>query len=287
MNIKHNEFTIGLSVTIATLIVIFGILWLGKSNFFVKGLHLKMLVDDANGLATGDEILYRGLQVGSVQNTEIREHHIVIYLKTEKISRLPADSRFRIKEVSLLGEKAVEIIPGYSKKYLQFGDTVKGEVSGGISQVLGRSESYGKRIDDILNNIGNLSGKKTMSSLQNLILELRKTNRNLNDLIKGNLKNALSNIDEITRTNKAAVHTFLDTLARRAGDISLTIKNLKSASASLDSISSDLNSGRGTIGKLLQNDSIYYNMNNTIQHLDSLILDVKQNPEKYFEVKVF
>ena len=208
-------------------------------------------------------------------------------LKIEKLSRLPTDSRFAIKEVSLLGEKAVEIIPGHSKKYLQFGDTVKGEAGGGISQVLGKSESYGKRIDDILNNIDNLSGKETFSSLQNLIMELRETNHNLNDLIKGSLKSTISNINEIALANKKPVHTLLDTLEARAGDISLTIKNLKSISSSLDSVSSDLNSGRGTIGKLMQNDSIYHNMENTIQHLDSLILDIKQNPAKYFEVKVF
>lgn len=286
MNIKKNEFAIGLSVTFATLIVIFGILWLGKSNFFVKGLHLKMLVNDANGISVGDEVLYRGLHVGTVQNTEISGNQILIKLKTEKISRLPKDSRFVIKEISLLGEKAVEIIPGRSKKYLQFGDTVNGEVLGGISQALGKEGSFGKRIDNILKNIDSLAGEKTMLALQNFILELRQTNRNLNNLINGDLKNTLVNINEMAGTSKVPVRTLLDTLAGRAKDISLTIKNLKNTSSSLDSISSEIKNGHGTIGKLMQNDSIYHNMNNTIQHLDSLILDINQNPKKYFEVKI-
>ncbi len=97
----------------------------------------------------------------------------------------------------------------------------------------------------------------------------------------------MGNIEEISAKNKKPFHTLLDTLSRNAGNISKTLHDLRYVSARLDSILAGVNKGHGTLGKLVQNDSLYNNMDHTIAHLDSLILDIKKNPKRYFEVKVF
>jgi ABC-type transporter Mla subunit MlaD len=57
MNTKQNEFVIGLSISIALFILIFSVLWLGKANFFSKGMQLNLIVENADGIQKGDEIL--------------------------------------------------------------------------------------------------------------------------------------------------------------------------------------------------------------------------------------
>ncbi len=287
MKTKQNEFAIGLSVTIATLIVIFAILWLGKSNFLVKGLHLNMIVQDANGLSIGDEILYKGLNVGTIQDTEIGAQGISIQLKIEKAPPLPKDSRFVIKSINLLGEMAVEIIPGKSTQFLDFGETVYGETDKGLAEIMGQGKRLETQVDSILQNINILSGKQTLQNLNTLLGSWRKTSENLNLLINGDLKKATGNLKEITAQNKKPIHTILDTLSRNAGNISKTLHDLRSVSARLDSVLAGVNKGHGTLGKLVKNDSLYNNMDRAVEHLDSLILDIKKHPKKYFEVKVF
>ncbi len=284
---RRNEFAIGLSVTIATLIVIFTILWLGKSNFLVKGLHLNMIVSNANGLSVGDEILYKGLAVGTIQDTKFEDKGISIQLKIEKAPPLPKDSRFVIKSISLLGEMAVEIIPGTSTQFLSFGDTVYGETDKGLSELMGQGKQLEAQVDSILKNVNVLSGKETIQNINNLLSSWKKTSESLNVLINGDLKKATANLKEITEQNKKPIHRVLDTLSRNAGNISKTLQDLRFVSTRLDSILAGLNKGQGTLGKLVKNDSLYNNMDRAVEHLDSLILDIKKHPKKYFEVKVF
>ena len=287
MNTRKNAFVIGLSVTIATFIVIASILWLGKSNFLVRGMHLKMIVPDANGLSVGDVVLYRGLNVGTVQDARIEPKGVVIDLKLEKLSRLPVDSRFKIKEVSLLGEKAVEIIPGTSDKTLAFGDTVRGESGGGLSGIMGQGKSLEKKLTAILTNIDSLSGARNRSALNALLVELRQTVNNLNRVINGDFRHMVTNLKDISEQNKKPLNTVLDSLARNAGALAKAIRSSKKASAKLDLVLKDLRQGKGTLGQLAKNDSLYKHLDRTILRMDSLIKDIKQNPGRYFEVKVF
>ncbi len=287
MNTRKNAFVIGLSVTIATFIVIASILWLGKSNFLVRGMHLKMIVPDANGLSVGDVVLYRGLNVGTVQDARIKPKGVVIDLKLEKLSRLPVDSRFKIKEVSLLGEKAVEIIPGTSDKTLAFGDTVRGESGGGLSGIMGQGKSLEKKLTAILTNIDSLSGARNRSALNALLVELRQTVNNLNRVINGDFRHMVTNLKDISEQNKKPLNTVLDSLARNAGALAKAIRSSQKASAKLDLVLKDLRQGKGTLGQLAKNDSLYKHLDRTILRMDSLIKDIKQNPGRYFEVKVF
>ncbi len=286
MKMKQNEFVIGLSVTIATLIVIFTILWLGKSNFLVKGLHLNMLVNDASGIHVGDEVLYRGLAVGSVQDAVIEGKNINIHLKIEKISRLPHDSHFIIKSVNLLGEMAVEIIPGNSVRTLVFGDTVYGETDKGLSALAEQGTKIESQVDSVLINLKSLSGPQTMANMNDLLRSWRQTAQNLNILIKGDLKESLANIKTISADNKKPLHTVLDSLSQNAGALAAAIRNLKNASAQLDTLLKGVNTGKGSLGEFIKNDSLYFNLNHSVQHLDSLLIDIKKNPKRYFELKV-
>jgi len=286
MRAKENEFIIGLSVTFATLIVIFTILWLGKSNFFVKGLHLTMIVQNANGLSVGDEILFRGMAVGTIQDTEVGTEEISIKLKIEKAPPLPKDSRFVIKSVNLLGEMAIEIIPGKSTQFLTFGETVYGETDKGLSALLDQGKHLEVQIDSILQNINTLSGKQTISNINALLNSWNKTSQNLNMLITGNLNKAIVNFKEIGEQNKQPIHTLLDTLSGNASEIAGTIRNLQKVTTKLDAILDKIQSGDGTLGKLSNNDSLYQHLDHTIQHLDSLVIDIKKNPKRYLEVKI-
>ena len=48
-----------------------------------------------------------------------------------------------------------------------------------------------------------------------------------------------------------------------------------------------VNSGQGTIGKLIKNDSLYNNLNKSSEDLDKLLKDLRINPERYMHISVF
>lgn len=287
MKLRQNEFIIGLSVTIATLIVIFAILWLGKSNFLVKGIHLNMVVQNASGLSIGDEVLYKGLPVGTVQDTKIDPQGIIIKLKIEKIRNIPKDSHFVIKNVNLLGEMVVEIIPGQAKEYLKFGETVQGESLKGLMDVVGSGTDLKAQVNQLLQNLNLLAGEKTLQNVNAFLTVWQSTARDLNALINGDLKTTLANSSEITQRNKKSISVILDSLAGNTKNLGQSLRNIQMVTATLNKTISRINQGKGTFGKLARQDSLYLKLDKTIEHLDSLIIDIKKHPSHYFEVKVF
>ena len=65
------------------------------------------------------------------------------------------------------------------------------------------------------------------------------------------------------------------------------MENIEKITGNLNEITSGINNGKGTAGKLLTNDELYNKINNTITSLDSLINDIKNHPERYFHISIF
>jgi len=290
MKQKTNELMIGLFVTIATLTVILGILWLGRSNFFVKGLQITLVASDAQGLNIGDELFFRGLGVGTVQSAELVNDKVQFRLKLERETRIPADSRFIIKDAGLLGGKAVFIQPGRASTYLAMGDVVSGDEGKGLSAVLDSSGEIGDKVNRILDNIGSMTGDGSPAGLPATLAALNAGVKEFNALLRQNRKNINSlvgNLNELSRESRSPIHETLTAISQKTAALSQTIENSEKVSAQLDSILAQLQQGKGSLGRLVYDESLYDNMNQSFAQLDSLLQDIRKNPGRYFEVKVF
>lgn len=290
MKSKYNEVAIGLSVTLATLVVIVAILWLGKSNFLVKGLHIHLIVSDAQGLSVGDEVHFRGLSIGTVQSAEFQDGKILIKLKLEHDSHIPKDSRFSIVDAGLLGGKIVRIESGVSDSYLKTGAVVAGEPAKGFMSMLKETDSMKKKIDSVLINIDRLTGETTAERVTSTLNDLDLFLKDFKSLLQRNRKQItelIDNLNAISKENKKPVQEILATLSNQSETISASMRTIHSSAMKLDSLLAGMQSGEGTIGKLLTDHGLYDNMNQSFAQLDSLLFDMRKNPRKYFEVKVF
>lgn len=287
MNIKQNEIIIGTMMSLATLIVIVGILWLGKSNFFVQGLPLNMLVENAAGVSQGDEVYFRGLKIGTVRDAQIADHSILLKLKLEGISGIPKDSKFTIKDYSLVGGKIIEIDPGNSDNYLSAGDTVVGHTAEGMTELLSDIRSFKPAINKILTNIDSLTGKTTLHKLNSTLQKMNLVIANIQGLLNGDVKETFASVNEIASGNKEKISKLFDSLNENSQELHKLLGVANSTTKRLDSLLSKLNNKKGTLSALAKNDSLYENLNKAAASIDSLAKDIKRNPKKYFEVKVF
>ncbi len=290
MKKHYNEFFIGISVTIAIFIVIGGIMWLEKSNFLVKGISLNLVVQDAKGVTVGDEVLYKGFAVGSVQDAQISPKGIMLTIKLKENIKIPTDSKFKLKEISLLGEKAVVINPGHANTFLKSGQTIYGQPEEGILEIAESSKNLTQNIGRILSNLDSLSGRKNIQALAHSIQQFRDLLVHSNILLQNSaphLQGTLKDIHEMTSENKEAIDSVLQAMGSKSTHLKESLTTLHRISKRTDALLARLERGQGTMGKLMKDDSLYNNLNRTILHLDSLILNIKKNPKKFFEVKVF
>ena len=80
-----------------------------------------------------------------------------------------------------------------------------------------------------------------------------------------------------------------------------TVKNLQAASAQLDALARDfkqtngqvqgvldkVSNGTGTAARLLNDPSVYARMDTLLLRVDSLMADLKRNPKKYINLRIF
>ena len=145
--------------------------------------------------------------------------------------------------------------------------------------------------DVLLVNINSVLDAKTKENLKESLENLNKTlaefsvaSKTVNTLLadnKSKIDHSIGNLDKVS-TNFATVS---DSLAK--ANIGQTIKKLDQTLVSVNKIMSDLNSGKGSMGKLIKDESLYNNFAKTSKELELLLQDVRLYPTRYVNVSLF
>jgi len=251
---------------------------------------------------------------------------VIVVLDVDRKVNVPKDALAIMQTTSFMGNKAITLsYRGVCTSNCAIsGDTLLGTTAGLIETMLPEAtlEKYFTLIRD---NIGGVvdtitskleqSGSNPGQSIEDLketISNIRKISDNLNLLIaassvdiqrtvrnlEGISKNINNNSEEITRiiSNVEKVSTDLAALdlkdlTSKAGgaleSLDETFAILKTAGNDLSAILADIKKGEGTMGMMMQDPSVYQNLERTTRNLDLLLQDVRLNPKRYVNVSVF
>ena len=114
-----------------------------------------------------------------------------------------------------------------------------------------------------------------------------------------NLNSASLDLKELIASESGKIKLVIDNLSKVSKDFSQISDSLKDikfnetinrVNASLDNantILGKINSGEGTMGKLVNNDSLYLYLESASKDLDLLLIDLKENPKRYIHFSVF
>jgi phospholipid/cholesterol/gamma-HCH transport system substrate-binding protein len=112
---------------------------------------------------------------------------------------------------------------------------------------------------------------------------------------KGKLYLMISNIESIShnlKANNEQITHILNNLSVVSDSLAqvkfaTTIKHADSAIIQMDEMLDKINSGKGSLGKLVNDEELYNNLNNTSKDLDELMKDLKANPNRYVHFSMF
>ncbi len=299
-NMKYSsELKIGITGLISLVVIIWGINYLKGRNILKNNYMLIARYEQVDGLEASANILLNGFKIGSVDeilfDTE-KEIPFTVSIEIEKKYRLRKGSIAEIYSADLLGSRAIRIIQSQSEGYYRDGDTIESKISGDmIGSLLGDISPLIDNVNSTISTLDSVAiGLNSIirdPQIRQLINDLVGVGSSLNDKFSssGDFTRTLSNLEEITntiKTQEAAVRNTihnLESISQQVNNANLDslINSLASVGADLSGISSSINSGNGTIGKLLNEDSIYMQISHLVRGLDSLVNDVNDNPKKY------
>lgn len=290
---RHLELWLGFLIIIGSVITLIGYFWLTGQPLGERGYHIYMALPDGYGLERGDRVHVSGVEAGVVRSVQLEElDKVVIRLWVARSIQLPDDSRAVLQSVGVFGDQFVLLEPGSSTTMLEDGDTIAAAPAGSLTDVIG---DLGHDAEVLMGKLDRLLADPAIDDFHGLLSGLR---------------SAAGEIERLARTNSADLQQLSASLARTASKLEETLEgvdpektmgdveravatiadaaeSMRRTSESLASVAEKIDKGEGTLGRLVNDPSLYDELQKTAESLGSLTRDIQQNPGRYLKLAVF
>jgi phospholipid/cholesterol/gamma-HCH transport system substrate-binding protein len=303
-----SEVKIGIIVTIAIAATIWGLNFLKGKNLLTSLDSYYAVFKEIGGLEKNNKIYINGYNVGQVGEITFNGSHggsLTVILEIRKDFRIPVNSKAVLYDADLLGTKAIQIDLSDQDLYQEPGDTLAAEIQPGITQQLeqqllpvkDKAESMIIKIDSLLISMQYVFDQESADLLKSSIKSLESSLSGIKGMLgdDGKLTLMISHLESITGKLKdhneqltaamSNLESISDSIAK--SDLKSTINNTNRTLEQTHQIMEKINKGEGTIGMLINNDTLYHNIENLSKELDLLLKDLQANPKKYINVSVF
>ena len=289
------EIQIALVAIVGILVLYFGLQFLKGMTLFSSDNRYYVKFQDVSGLSVASPIFANGYRGGVVEGIDFdysNTGEIVASIGVNKDMQVPKGSRAEIA-TDLMGNVKVQLVLGnLADGTVAPGDTICGAqqvgAMGKAADMIPTIQQMLPKLDSILASVNTLLADPAIaSSLHNvdqITANLSRTSQDLSQLsaqLNRQMPQMLKNADGVlANTNQLTKNLNELDLAATMSSVNTTLKNVEQMSATL-------NSKEGTLGLLMRDPKLYYNLNSTMMHADSLMIDLKQHPKRYVHFSVF
>lgn len=306
------EVKTGLLVTGALAALLWGMNYLKGFDLLSDDNKFYAVYSTVDGLVPSSDVVLNGVKVGMVQNIEFTPDNsgrIIVSLVINSNVFISKTSIARIISTDLLGGRGVNILLDPSGAQAVDGDTLASEVqttlADQLSPVKDKAESLIQTLDSLAGSINKILGPENRKSLDASFVNLDKTLANLESVTgsidqmvssdQGKLRKMFDNLESITsniKNNNEALASALQNIEKitdslAASNLASTVNNANSTLSQTASIMEKINKGEGTVGMLINNDSLYKALEQSAVDLDKLLVDLRENPKRYVHISVF
>lgn len=295
------EIKTAILVIVSIILFIWGYSFLKGKNLFDNSNKLFVVYENVAGLATSAPVTLNGLTIGKVNSITINsDGKLLVELHITTDFPIAKSSIAEIYDSGLVGGRQIAIKPNLQdKNYTQSGDYLQASSKLGLTDALAQQleplqDKIQKLLDNadlLFTNVNGILDNQTKQNIKSSIAELNKTlsefsvaSKNINGLIADNrskLNSTMTNFDK-TSANFAKMS---DSLAN--ANLGQTVKNLEKTLASVDKLMADMEQGKGTMGKLMKDETMYTNFSKASNELELLLQDLRLNPTRYVNVSLF
>jgi phospholipid/cholesterol/gamma-HCH transport system substrate-binding protein len=298
---RRDEVLVGVFIIVAVAIGLLGTLWLVRGGLS-SGYPLYVKFAWGQNLKPGQPVLLAGVNVGGVRDVKLRDDgYLDVILRVNDDVKVPKNSFASVKPIGIFGDAAVALTPkGPSRVSYAPNDTVPvGPSDTDIQAIMNRVDSIGATVQlmtktlnqELIASGGFKDMRKTLANAAELSANASRLSVQLNAIAAEQNRNLTATMASFRRAASAVDSAQIDS----------TLKNFRTSSASLTRIASNLDSttkkvnslvggierGEGTVGKFMKDTLLYRDLRGLVTQADSVLADLKANPKKYINLRVF
>ena len=298
---KRDEVLVGIVMAVAIIVAIVGSLWLARGGLS-KGYALYAKFPWSSGLKQGQPVLLAGVNVGYVDEVELRQDGTVLTtFRVGKSYKVPQGTVATVVPNGIFGDMAIALTPkAPNTASIPANDTVPvGPSAPGIAQLTGKADSIATSVnaitsafqDELVEQGGATDLRRALATSNQLMANMNRLvsqfsviaaehNRQLS-ATQASLRRATTGFDS------AKIDSTLVNLRAASANLAVLSADFRATSARLDSLVVKMNSGTGSVGLALNDPGAYNDMRAVLQRMDSLLADVKRDPRRYINLRVF
>lgn len=305
-----NETKVGVLAAVAIAILIIGYSFLKGNDVFSSENEFYAKYDRVDGLAISKPVLVNGYQIGRVSDlTLLPNGQILAQFKIDPEYAIPKNTIARLESTDLLGSKAVVFELGTGSDFAKDKDTLNANIQKNlmdqVEPVQKKAEQIIARMDSVLTSVNSTLSpefqrnfERSFASIARTLETLERTTKSVDGLVNtqgSKIASILGNLELISanfKNNNAKITAIMSNFEKVSDDVAKanfakTITEANKAVSDLQSVINKVNSGTGTLSQLINDESMYKNLNNAAANLDKLMIDLKTNPKRYVSFSVF
>jgi phospholipid/cholesterol/gamma-HCH transport system substrate-binding protein len=293
MKKSRDDVLVGVVIIVGLVLAIVGSLWLARGGLS-KGYPLYARFAWGAGLKTGAPVWVSGATVGYVSDVNFEpDGTLMTELRITGSQPIPKKSPASVVPNGIFGDVAVNFTPLHSgAKYVEGDTVVSGTPSAGIAQLTAKADSISTSVNaltgamqkELVANGGLADLRASLAGTNKLIAQLSAIAATQSSQLTAtmtSLRRATSAVDS------AKIDSTLSNLRAASGNMTSLTQSLDSTGRALNQIVAKVDSGNGSAAKLVNDPALYNDVHSLLGRMDSLVADIKKNPKRYINVKVF
>jgi phospholipid/cholesterol/gamma-HCH transport system substrate-binding protein len=305
-----NETKIGALTAILITVLILGYSFLKGNDVFSGSNRFYAVYRSVDGLSLSKPVLVNGFQIGRVSKMKLLANgHTIVEFNVNRQYNVPSNTLAKLVSTDLLGGKAIVFEYGNSNTYADDNDTLRADIQGSLAESLqpiqDKAEKLISKLDSSLaavNKILNPNFQKNVDrsfmSIANSLQTLEGTTKKIDALVgsqSDHINGIMTNAEVVSANLKTSTNHLTGISSNfekvsndiAAANIKQTLDNANKAMADLQQTISSINSSKGSLGLLLNDDKMYNNLRDASSNLNNLFIDLKAHPKRYVSFSVF
>ena len=300
----RKELKIGIFAVVVLVVSFFVLNYLRGKDIFNREIEVTARFENVDGLVASAPVYIKGFKAGVVAEVlpDTQKGDFVVTCSISKDFSIPVDSRMVIYSTDVMGGKGVKVEYGSSEEFVADGGSINSGLEIGLMDGIGDTviplvNKVTSTLDSLnlaISGVNDVLSQENISALSNSIADIEHAVsdvRGFTSTINGKSGQISDFIDSLTEfsDNLEAIVAKVDTTVTGVNGFvdTLNTSDIEGLVVSFKSLLENINNPEGTVGKLLEKDSVYNSVDSLLINMNSLIEKIEQNPKKYLKISVF
>ena len=291
---RRDEVLVGLFTTVAIIVLALSSIWLVRGGLN-RGYLLHSRFTWGAGIKQGAPVWLVGVTIGTVDKVQLDPRGtLLISYRIQKDQSVPIGTVATIVPNGFFGDQAIAFTPAAPNEVSHApGDTIPvGVPAAGLQALLSRADTLTGALSVMMLAL------RSQFVDSGGIAEMRKTAQTLNrtlatfnqvaEVQSRELQQTLVAVRKgLSAVDSARVDSIVRSLQQSSANFQVLTSEMQVVSGRFNSLLTKVDSGDGSVAKLLNDPALYNDLRRVTSRVDSLLLDLMANPRKYLKFSVF